>query len=221
MQTDIIYSMKREMLRRRYSIRTIQSYIWCVNKFFKQCHKDPQRVSKKDVKEYLEDMALRNKAGSTINIHLSAIRFMLEETLRKDINLKFRYSKRPKSLPTVLTKDETRRLFQAVKNKKHKLMVELMYSAGLRLSELLNLRVRDFDEKNGWVRKGKGNKDRPFIVADKLKKRIEDYIEEEKLRDSDYLFIGWDGRMHPRTIQEIIKKQQRKQKSKRMFILIL
>ena len=64
----------------------------------------------------------------------------------------------------------------------------------------------------GWVRKGKGNKDRPFIIADRLRKRIQDYIKKEKLNHNDFLFNGRKGRMHPRTIQEIIKQTAKKAK---------
>lgn len=211
MRTDVLYAMKKEMLRRRYSIRTIESYIWCVKQFFRKNKKEPRYIGKKDILEYLDGLALRGKAGSTLNVHLSALRFLVQDIMHKNINLDIKYSKRPKSLPTVLTKDETRRLFGAVNNPKHRLMLELMYSAGLRVSELLNLRARDFDEHNGWVRKGKGNKDRLFIVARKLKERIEDYISTNSLNSSDYLFIGWNKtRMSPSTIRAIIRKAAKK-----------
>ena len=210
MRSDIIYSMKKEMLRRKYSLRTIKSYLWCVNQFFKKCYKDPRYIRKRDIKDYLDDLALRDKAGSTLNVHLSALRFLIQDSLHKDINLDIKYSKRPKSLPTVLTKEEIKRLFDAVKNPKHKLILELMYSAGLRVSELLNLKVKDFDDNNGWIRKGKGNKDRPFIIAKRLRKTISEYIDSNNLMASDYLFIGWKKtKMSPSTIQEIVKKAAR------------
>ena len=76
------------------------------------------------------------------------------------ININLKYSRRPKSIPEYLTKDETKELLNVIENKKHKLMVELMYSAGMRVSEMLNLRVKDFEiaMDYGWIRKGKGNK---------------------------------------------------------------
>lgn len=199
------------MLRRKYSLRTIESYVWCVKRFLKANHKEPRYIGKKDIKDYLDELALGNKAGSTLNIHLSALRFLVYDVLHKDFNLNIKYSRRPKTLPTVLTKDETKRLFDAVENSKHRLMLELMYSAGLRVSELLNLKVEDFDEKNGWVRKGKGNKDRPFIIAERLKKRVQDYIETNYI--DGYLFIGWNNtKMSPSTVQAIVKSAAKKAK---------
>jgi site-specific recombinase XerD len=211
---DPIYSMKKEMLRRKYSLRTIDSYLFCLNKFFKATKKDPRHVGKRDVKKYLDDLSETNKAGSTMNIYLSALRFFVQDVMHKDINLNIRYSRRPKTLPVVLTKEETKKLFDAVTNSKHKLMLELMYSAGLRVSELLNLRIRDFESNHGWVRRGKGNKDRPFIIAEKLKERIEDHIKENNIED--YLFIGWNGtKMSVSTVQEIVKKARKKAKIKK------
>ena len=206
---NVLETMKREMLRRKFSKRTIETYLFCINQFFKRNSKDPRKISKKDVQEYLGDLAQEDKSGSTLNIHLSAVKFLLEEVLRKNIHIDLKYSRRPKSIPTFLTKDETKELFNVIENKKHKLMVELMYSAGMRVSELLNLRVKDFEiaMDYGWIRRGKGNKDRPFIVADSLKQEIEEYIRENNLISDDLLFSRNSFvPLHTRTVQEIIKK---------------
>jgi site-specific recombinase XerD len=211
---DVTYSMKKEMLRRKLSLRTIESYCFCVKKFFKQCRKEPRKITKKDVKDYLDNLALRNKAGSTLNIHLSAIKFLLEDVLRRNINLDMKFSRRPKTLPTVLNKSEVKMLIGTIKNPKHNLMIQLMYSAGLRLSELLHLKVKDFEFENnfGWVRAGKGNKDRPFILAESLRKMISDFVRNNDLKPNDYLFKGPKGHMHQRSVQEIIRKARKKAK---------
>jgi site-specific recombinase XerD len=209
---NIINSMKKEMLRRRFSIKTIQSYIFCIEKFLKKVN-NPKRIRKSEIKEFLNDLSERKRAGSTMNVYLSAIKFLVNDVLRKNINLNLRYSKTPKRLPIFLTRDELRRLFQSIENPKHKLMIELMYSAGLRVSELLHLRARDFevDMGYGWIRKGKGNKDRPFIIAKRLKDEIVYYIIENKLTQDDFLFAR--NRVIPltvRTVQEILKKAAKK-----------
>ncbi|GAG10993.1 unnamed protein product, partial [marine sediment metagenome] len=212
MQTNTISSMKREMMRRRYSQRTIDSYLFCIEKFLSKFRKNPRKITKKEIKDYLDDLAERNKAGSTLNINLCSIRFLMEDVLHRNLYLKLKYSKRPKSLPVFMTKEETKRFFSVVENPKHKFMLELMYSAGLRVSELLNLKVRDFESNYGWVRKGKGNKDRMFIIADKLKKNIEDHITNQGLKYNDFLFIGRNGRMHPSSIRYIVKDAAKKAK---------
>ena len=206
---NIIEAMKKEMLRRKFSRRTIETYLFCINKFLKKQNKDPKKISKKDIQEYLGELAQEDKSGSTLNLSLCAIKFLLEEVLRKNVHINIKYSRRPKSIPTFLTKDETKELFKVIENKKHKLMLELMYSAGMRVSELLNLRVKDFEiaMDYGWIRKGKGNKDRVFIIADNLKQDIEEYIIEKNLLSDDLLFSRNNFiPLHTRTVQEIVKK---------------
>src|SRR3989344_7044558 len=143
MRETVFYLISKEMLRRGYSPRTIQTYSFCIKQFLKKYNKEPRKITKKDVKDYLDGLAEKNKAGSTINLNLNAIKFLFQEVMHRNIFIKLKYSKRPKNLPTVLTKEEVKRLFDAIENKKHKLMVQLMYSAGLRVSELINLRIRD------------------------------------------------------------------------------
>jgi len=206
---DVMYLMKREMLRRKYSPRTIQSYSYCLNKFllfYKD--KNPRKISKKDVKEFIDKKLVdKNRSGSTINLYFNAIKFLMENILNKRLMHNLKYSKVPKTLPVVLTKDEVRRLINSIKNKKHKLMIMLMYSAGLRVSELVNLKVEDFEfSKNyGWVRKGKGDKDRMFIIARTLNEELQKFILENNL--NNFIFMGNRGlNMSQRTVQEVIRK---------------
>ena len=207
---DEIYLIKKEGLRRGLSVRTIQTYCFCVDKFFRYCHKEPRKVTKKDVHLFLDKFVEKNASGNTINVYLNALKFLFENILNKKLFLKIKYSKTPKSLPLFLTKEEVARLLDCIENKKHKLMIELLYSAGLRVSELVNLKVCDLQlEKNyGWVRKGKGNKDRFFIVAQGLKEELSKLA--DNLNCEDYLFKGRCGHITVRTIQEIIKQAVKK-----------
>lgn len=211
---DIIELMKKEMLRRKYSIRTISTYSLCLNKFLNYCKKGPRKITKKDIKDYLDNLQERNKTGSTINIHLNALKFAMQEILNKNFMVKIKYSKTPKALPIVLTKEETVKLINSIDNEKHKLMVKLIYGAGLRVSELVNLKIIDLDlEKNyGWVRHGKGNKDRLFIIANAIKDELLIHIKENNLGSEDYLFESYNGHISARTIQNIIKKATKKAK---------
>lgn len=151
---DIIEMMKKEMLRRKYSIRTIKTYVYCLKEFLKHCNKEPRKISKKDVKDYLYMLTEKGVSGSTINLHLNSLKFLMEEILNKSFMIKIKYSKTPKQLPIVLTKQEVEKLISAIENAKHSLMVKLLYSAGLRVSELTNLKVKDLEFENnyGWVR---------------------------------------------------------------------
>ena len=203
---DLIEKMKTEMFRRKYSMRTIKSYCDVVNLFLKKSKiEDVRKIKKSDIKDYLN--TLHEKSGNTINVYLNALKFMMEEILHKNCYVHIRYSKKPQRIPGYLTKEEISRLFNAIENPKHKLMIKLMYSAGLRLSELVSLKVCNFnfDESNGWVRGGKGNKDRAFIIAQSLKDELLNFISENRLNQDDFIFIGRQGHISNRTIQEILK----------------
>ena len=117
-------------------------------------------------------------------------------------------------MPTVLDKEEIVNLINSIENKKHQLMIKLIYSAGLRVSELLNLKVHDLNLINnfGYVRSGKGNKDRLFIIADSLKQELFDYIIDNRLNQDSYIFKSYRGMMSPRSVQEILKKAAKKAK---------
>jgi len=170
---DIIERIEKEGVRRRYSPRTIETYQQIISTFMGYySDKDIMEITKKDIREYLEDMAEKGKSGNSLNLHLNALKFCFEQLLGKRMRLDLKYSKKPVKLPYFLTKGEIKRLLVSIKNQKHKIMITLMYSAGLRVSELINLKVKDLNlkDKYGFVRNGKGNKDRIFIIADKLQR---------------------------------------------------
>lgn len=110
-----------------------------------------------------------------------------------------------KKLPVILTKEEIRNLFNSAKNKKSRLILELLYSSGMRVSELVNLRIVDltFRENLGWIRGGKGKKDRMFIISEKLSKRLEKFS--SKNPHWKYLF-SQEKPLTTRNIQKIVKK---------------
>jgi len=98
--------------------------------------------------------------------------------------------KKPKRLPVVLSKDEVLRLLNSVSNPKHKLILALMYSAGLRVSEVVKLKVQDldFDNKIIWVRQGKGKKDRQSLISEKIFIDLKNLT--VNMAADQYLFLG-------------------------------
>jgi site-specific recombinase XerD len=226
---DVIEAMKKEMIRRKLSHRTIMTYIFYVKKFLLFCKKSPKEFSKKDCREFLgkfmdNELSWMKKrkideeiAGSTLNVALNSLRFMMEEVLRKSMRLNIRYSKTPKSLPECLTKNEVKRIINSIENYKHRILISLMYGAGLRVSEVVKLKYIDLelDRNMGWVRKGKGNKDRPFIIPACLNEDLEKIIEKNKMDDQYYLFTGRYTHLSVRSVQMIIKKAIKKTGIKR------
>ena len=217
---NIDESVRKECKRRKYSDKTIKTYLYCINRFLIWCKKDIGKISKKDVREFLFYLSNKNLAGNTLNTYHMAIRFLFEDILDKRIWIDIKYSKTPKKLPVVLSKDEVKALFEVIDNKKHLLMIELMYGAGLRVSELTNLRVEDLsiDKGFGFVRHGKGGKDRIFILPGRLKGKIWTLINEQKLKTGDFLFkTNRNGKYSIRSLQQILKKASKKAKLGRMI----
>jgi integrase/recombinase XerD len=211
---DVVELIKREGFRRGLSQKTILTYCYCVKQFLNQTNKEIKKIKKSDIKEYLYQLKEKGLSSNSLNVYLNALKFLLQEILGKSVLLNIRYSKRPKTLPVFLSKEEVRQLINAIENSKHKLMIELMYSADLRLSELVNLKVQDLElSKNyGWVRHGKRNKDRLFVIADRLKQNIKNHIKEDDLKYFSYLFKGRKNHISQRTVQEIVKQAAKKAK---------
>ncbi|MBI2128981.1 tyrosine-type recombinase/integrase [Candidatus Woesearchaeota archaeon] len=210
--TDIPELIRKIGLRRGLSIRTIKTYKQCVKLFFMQCGKDPKEVKKFDIESYLDGLVEKGKAGNTVNVYLNALKFFYNEIMRKRLLLNIRFSKTPKEMPVVLTKEETKRLINAIGNPKHRLMVKLLYSAGLRVSELVNLKPENFEfsRNYGWVRRGKGNKDRLFIVAEKLREELMSHMAVECPCHHSWLFKGRNDHITVMAVQKIIKNAAKK-----------
>lgn len=202
-------AIKKECERRRFSPRTIEAYQTCIEMFFRQTDKTPNQITKKDVREFLDKLMERGKSGGTIHVYLNALKFYFEECLGRNFRLNIKYCKRPLALPEVLTKEEITLVIGAIRNPKHRLMISLLYGAGLRVSELLNLKVKEisFENKYGFIRHGKGNKDRIFILPDSILSQLQELIKFENLSAEDCLFLTNRREIYsPRSVAEIIKQ---------------
>jgi len=210
---DVINLVVKEALRRGYSLKTIKAYSQCLRQFFRICLKDPKSITKNDIKFYIDGLVEKRASGNTINVHLNAIKFLMEDILGKKLLVSVRYSKTPKTLPVVLTKDEVQRLISVIENPKHCLAVKLLYSSGLRLSELVHLKKGDLelDKGLGWVRNGKGGKDRLFLIAEKLKEELRHHVEKHCLQSDSWIFEGRKGRhLSQKSVQEIVKNSAKR-----------
>lgn len=204
MPIDVLYNMKREMLRRKLSSRTVKTYLQYVKQFLlANKDKEPKQFSKKDVRIFLYGLEEREVSGSTLNVAHNALRFMMIEVLHKACYLKLRYSKTPEKIVEYLTKEEVNKLLNAITNEKHKLLVSLMYGAGLRVGEVVKLKISDFsfEENIGFVRSGKGNKDRLFIIPPKIKKELIELCKKERL----WIFPGRNGCLSVKSAQLIVE----------------
>jgi len=208
-------AINRECRRRGYSVETVKTYVYCINRFLRWIKKDLGHISKKDVRLFLENLSEKGLTGNTMNTYHMAIRFLFANILDKKMWIDIKYSKVPQKLPGVLSIEEIRKVINCIKNEKHKLMIELMYGAGLRVSELINIKIKDLvlEKRYGFVRAGKGNKDRLFIIPEKLVERISTKILGRM--PEEYLFISLrDKRYSAKTLQMILKNAGKKIKKR-------
>lgn len=148
---------------KNFSPKTIKVYVHAVAKFAKHFERSPDQLSQEEVREYLVHLMERGRARSTGVVVRNALRHLYTDTLgRPDCLEKLPRPKREQRLPVVLSREEVQRLFAAVTNLKQKALFMVAYDAGLRLSEIINLRIEDLDSERMAIRilQGKGKKDR-------------------------------------------------------------
>ncbi|MBN1275238.1 tyrosine-type recombinase/integrase [Candidatus Woesearchaeota archaeon] len=207
---DLVFLAQRKMRRRRLSERTVKTYSYCLGRFLKSISKDPRKITKHDVQEYLYFLAEKGAAAKSLNVHLMAIKFACEDILNKRFFVNLPSSKRQQRLPEVLTQEEVKKLILAIANPRQRLLIKLIYGAGLRVLEAVSLRKEHLclDQGFGWVRGGKGGKDRLFIIPSAIKDELSALA--KGLSDDSFLFSGQKRRHYsPRSVAAIVKRAAR------------
>ena len=169
----LLDQVRATLRRKHYSLSTERSYIEWIRRFirFHQL-KHPRQMGKEEIEAFLNHLAIdKNVAASTQNQALNAIVFLYKVVLETplDFPLENIRARRPKHLPTVLTREEVAQVLDCLSGR-YRLMTQLLYGGGLRLSECLRLRVKDLDfgQHAIIVREGKGGRDRSTIFPEKL-----------------------------------------------------
>lgn len=208
---DSVHNLERELKIRGFSRRTIESYLLYNRLFLEFAKKSSKEVTNDDIRSYLESMKDKGCANSTLNVALNALKFYYKGILKRGFFFDIRGAKKTEYLPTVLSKEEFERMLAVTTNPKHHFLISLMYSAGLRVSETVKIRMRDFDLDRNliMVRSGKGAKDRCTLLSAKLIPIIQKQMTLKK--PGDYLFTGADKKGHLTTesAEKIIKRAAR------------
>ncbi|MFH1503368.1 MAG: site-specific tyrosine recombinase/integron integrase [Candidatus Diapherotrites archaeon] len=204
---EFLQKLEVELKISKNSEYTLRNYLDSNKRFLKSINKNPEKIIEEDVKAYIAKN-LSKSSSSSIIIFLSALKYSFLNVLKKDITLGIKRPKREKRLPTVLTKEEIKKLFEVLDTKKSKIMVSFMYACGFRVSELINLKLDnlDFNEKTGKVLQGKGKKDRIFNIPEFLLKDLKEQTEKQKENKEIYLFTGLKGKLSERNLQKIVSK---------------
>lgn len=180
---------------KRYSNNTVRAYVTCFEAFLNYySNLDPININEREIRSYLQRLIQEGKSNSYVNQALNSIKFYYEVVL--GMPNRFYSIERPrkeKKLPEVLSKEEVVATIQNTNNIKHKCIVSLLYSSGLRRNELLNLKIKDIDSKRMMVRirNSKGNKDRYTVLSAEVLKDLKIYYKE--YRPKEYLFEGAKG----------------------------
>ena len=209
------YLLKLEL--KRYANSTVRTYV-CFFEMFINHYKDKElnAINESDIRAFLQKLVHRNVSNSYLNQCINAIKFYYEVVL--GMPNRFYEIERPRKeykLPTIISKEEVLSIIGSTNNIKHKCIIELLYSSGLRRSELLNLKLEDVDSKRMLIKVqgSKGNKDRHTLLSQTVLEDLRLYFREWKPRE--YLFEGQrGGRYSAQSVLKIVKEAALKAKIK-------
>ena len=212
-------------VEREYSKNTISAYKNDLISFKEFLNgKDPLKVTKRDIFEFLMKLSKRRLRPTTLRRKISSVRsfyaFLLKEgKIENDPTVDISLPKKDKRLPEVLSLEEIEKILNAIpensfRGKRDRAIVELLYSCGLRVSELTGLKVKDIDMENGFLKCfGKGSKERIVPFGERAKDVLKEYLKEREKKNitSEYLFVSRKGeRILRQFINAILNKYAKK-----------
>jgi integrase/recombinase XerD len=205
--------MKDDLELKGLSPHTQENYLRQVNHFTRHFGRSPRQLGEKEIKEYLLYLIREKKLSTaTVNQCYHALKFLYKTTLNREwVIARVPRLKSIKQLPVVLDKEEVESLFSVTKNIKHRAILMLIYSSGLRLMEAAHLKVIDVDSKRMLLRikQGKGRKDRYTILSKVALKVLREYW--NQYRPKEWLFAGRfpDKPLTGRSIQKVLIKAKK------------
>jgi site-specific recombinase XerD len=184
--------MIEDMQIRNFSPRTIKCYAGQVARFARHFGTSPERLGPEQIRQYqLYLVQVKKASWSSFNQTVCALKFLYKFTLPQDWNVvQIPFAKLPKKLPVVLSREEVQRVLACVRNPQHRLLLSLIYAAGLRLNEATQLKAGDIDSQRMriHVRCGKGAKARQAVLAARLVEPLRQHARLWQLSAEDWLF---------------------------------
>ncbi|MCG2759993.1 MAG: site-specific integrase [Candidatus Delongbacteria bacterium] len=209
MMSNELSEYNRLLRLKNYSLNTINSYGHCFEKFLNNFKgKEIDKLTKEDITDFLYQEYQKGLSYGYQNQIINAIKFYYEKVLGKNKDFyNLPRAKRPQKLPTVLSEEEVINLISKTTNLKHKCVLYLIYSAGLRISEAVRMKISDIDSSRNIisVKGSKGKKDRTTLLSQKLLTLLREYY--IKYRPKEYLFEGESGNQYSvKSIQNTFNK---------------
>jgi site-specific recombinase XerD len=205
---------KNLLIRKRYSPNTIKVYTSMFQSFINYySEKKIDDITEDDIRKYQDYLVSKRKASiSAQNQAINSIKFYFEKVKRgKKLDVYIERPFKEKKLPNIISENEVFKLLKATTNLKHKSIITLLYSSGLRRSELINLRLKDIDYEKRiiFVRGGKGRKDRTTILAENTILVLNKYL--ELFKPYYWLIEGVNKKQYsPTSIGAILRNSSKK-----------
>jgi len=206
----LIQKLQQEMKIAGFSPRTVKSYANCIRGIYRHFQKPLDRITETEFKDFLEIMADNKYSPYTLNLYHAALKYVITKVYGKSFRFRFPYAKRHKKLPVVLSRNEIGKIIGSLKNLKHKLLLSLAYGAGLRVSEVIVLKVQDLDyeELTVHIKQAKGKKDHISVMPERLVDDLKNLIAGKAKRD--HVFASErGGKLTTRTAQKIFENALR------------
>ncbi|WP_226002713.1 site-specific tyrosine recombinase/integron integrase [Paenibacillus sp. BJ-4] len=200
--------LRDALVARGYSSKTIKAYISQTERFFADLQGTEASINDAAVQKYALALLEKGLSHAYVNQAISALKFYFRHVLKQPKSAAYVRPKKESKLPDVLSLNEVMRLLKVVKNPKHRAILYLTYTSGLRVSEVVRLRPEDCDRERKVlkVRQGKGRKDRQTLLSEAAFAVVEQYIGAEQ--PEDWLFPGQrEGRhLTERSAQKVFEK---------------
>ena len=209
LKSKFLSELRNVCVLKGFSSQTIKAYSFCVSRFLDFIVKSSLNLDVLGVKSYLLSLDL---SLNSCRLHYVAVSFFFREVLLRPFSLEeVPIKKKPKGLPKVLSKEQIMLLIDSTDNVKHKLLVKMLYSSGLRLQELIDLRrdCIDFDRNIIRVIRGKGNKDRITLFSESIKLDLLKYYSKYDFK-TKYVFEGRSGKYTKKAVQKVLDGLGRK-----------
>lgn len=200
---NLLQKLKERCILHGYSKQTIKSYAYNVSKFLDFLDKSRLNLTNENVRSYL---LIQDVATNTSRLQYASISFFFREILKKPFSFEdVPIKKKEKQLPKVISREKIGRMIELTKNLKHKLIIKLLYSSGIRLQELIDLKRKDIDFERGIlnVRQGKGGKDRVTLISENLKLDLLKYYSNNIFK-TEYVFEGQRGKYSKKSVQKVL-----------------
>jgi len=207
---DIFIEKLQERIKlRRYTKQTEKSYCYHVKDFLSFLDKSRLNLNEEGIKLYLLSLNLSN---NSVRLKIMAIKFFFLEVLKNPINnFNIPNPKKHKILPKILSKEDIQKIINLNTNLKHRLIIKILYSSGLRLQELIDLKRNDidFDRNLIFVKSGKGKKDRFTLLSQEIKLDLLKYYSSFNFK-TDYVLEGRNKKYSKKSVQKILESSGKK-----------